>query len=53
MKISFRALVALAFIWLMPFIAHAQDNELDLENTIYLDLKDGRVVIKNDAESGP
>ena len=46
MKISLKAFVAFAFIWVMPLIATAQDNELDLENTIYLDLKDGRVVIK-------
>ena len=53
MKISFKAFVALAFIWLMPIIANAQDNELDLENTIYLDLKDGRVVIKMMPEVAP
>ena len=53
MKISFKAFVAFALLWMMPFIAIAQDNELDLENTIYLDLKDGRVVIKMMPEVAP
>ena len=53
MKISLKAFVAFAFIWVMPLIATAQDNELDLENTIYLDLKDGRVVIKMMPEVAP
>ena len=53
MKISLKAFVAFAFIWALPLIATAQDNELDLENTIYLDLKDGRVVIKMMPEVAP
>ena len=53
MKISLKAFVAFAFIWALPLIATAQDNELDLENTIYLDLKDGRVVIKMKPEVAP
>ncbi len=34
-------------------VSVAQDNELDLENTLYLELKDGRVVIKMYPELAP
>lgn len=35
-----------AFAFLAP-LAHAEDGQkLDPENTLYMDLKDGRVVIK-------
>ena len=37
--------VSLFFVFSMN-LTNAQENELDLENTLYLDLKDGRVVIK-------
>ena len=43
MKAAFAALTALFFAM---GVAQAGDKELDLENTIYLDLKDGRVVIE-------
>lgn len=53
MKKSIKAFVALIMLCVMPFTVNAQDAELDLENTIYLDLKDGRVVIKMFPEVAP
>jgi len=46
MKISIKAFLAVILLTFMPVISQAQNNDLDPENTIYLDLKDGRVVIK-------
>ena len=46
MKITFKAFLALLVMGLTPIASNAQDGELDLENTIYLDLEYGRVVIK-------
>ena len=39
------AIIALAFI-VWSFVPMAKTNAADLENTLYLDLKDGRVVIE-------
>lgn len=46
MKISFKAFVAVIAFVFMPLMANAQNGELDPENTLYLDLIDGRVVIE-------
>lgn len=46
MKISIKAFVAVIAFVFMPFMANAQTGDLDLENTLYLDLVDGRVVIE-------
>lgn len=46
MKISIKAFIAVLALAFMPLAANAQDGEFDLENTIYLDLIDGRVVIE-------
>lgn len=53
MKISFKKILALLVICFMPTLSMAQDNELDLENTLYLELKYGRVVIKMHPELAP
>ncbi|MBT5073673.1 MAG: peptidylprolyl isomerase [Kordiimonadaceae bacterium] len=53
MKISIKAFVAFILLTFMPVISMAQNAELDLENTLYLDLKDGRVVIKMFPEVAP
>ncbi len=47
MKIFFKRFLALIIISVMPVVAMAQDSsDLDPENTLYLDLVYGRVVIK-------
>ena len=46
MKNTIKAFVAMISFALMPFMANAQTGELDPENTLYLDLVDGRVVIE-------
>lgn len=46
MKMIFKAFIALLVISFAPIASHAQDKPLDLENTLYLDLVNGRVVIK-------
>ncbi|MFC7050782.1 peptidylprolyl isomerase [Emcibacter nanhaiensis] len=48
MKTFFRALVAFIL-----FTAGAKAMDLDLENTLYLDLKDGRVVIEMYPDKAP
>jgi peptidylprolyl isomerase len=46
MKISLKAFIAVISFVYMPFAANAQNGELDPENTLFLDLVDGRVVIE-------
>jgi peptidylprolyl isomerase len=54
MKIGYMPLLAFLIIFLMPTISSAQQTaELDLENTIYLELETGRVVIKLLPEVAP
>lgn len=53
MKIIFKAFIAFLFVSSMQFQVHAQQAELDPENTLYMDLIDGRVVIKMYPEYAP
>ncbi|MCC3860108.1 peptidylprolyl isomerase [Pseudemcibacter aquimaris] len=53
MKKSIKAFVALIMMCVMPFAVNAQNADLDPENTIYLDLEYGRVVIKMYPEVAP
>lgn len=53
MKIFFKTLFAALLLSFATLTANAQDVELDLENTLYLDLVDGRVVIKMFPEVAP
>lgn len=53
MKIIFKAFIAFLFISLTPYSVNAQQSDLDPENTLYLDLVDGRVVIKMYSEYAP
>lgn len=53
MKMIFRAFVALLVVSFAPITSNAQDEAVDLENTIYLDLVSGRVVIKMFPEVAP
>lgn len=53
MKMIFKAFVALLAISFTPITSHAQDEAIDPENTIYLDLVYGRVVIKMFPEVAP
>ncbi|HRW28778.1 MAG TPA: peptidylprolyl isomerase [Emcibacteraceae bacterium] len=46
MKTSLKALLAILFLFSMPLSSLAQTQDLDPENTLYLDLEYGRVVIK-------
>lgn len=53
MKISIKAFFAFILLTFIPMISSAQNADLDLENTLYLDLKDGRVTIKMFPEVAP
>lgn len=53
MKISIKAFFAFILLTFIPVISSAQNTDLDLENTLYLDLKDGRVTIKMFQEVAP
>lgn len=53
MKIFIKAFIAVIAFVFMPLAANAQNSELDLENTLYLDLVDGRVVIEMFPEVAP
>ncbi len=46
MKITFKAFIALLIMIVSPQALLAQDEEVDLENTLYLELETGRVVIR-------
>lgn len=53
MKVIFKAFVAFLVISMTSQLANAQRGQLDPENTLYLDLVDGRVVIKMFPEWAP
>ncbi len=53
MKNFYKAFLAILVISLTPHYASGQDTELDLENTLYMDLEAGRVVIKMYPEYAP
>lgn len=53
MKISFKPVLAFILMCIMPTMSWAQDDVADLENTLYLELTGGRVVIKMLPEIAP
>lgn len=53
MKILFKVFIAFLFVTSTQISAFSQEEDLDPENTLYLDLIDGRVVIKMYPEYAP
>lgn len=53
MNMNVKSLLTLLLLCFLPLSSYAQNNDLDPENTLYLDLEYGRVVIKMLPEIAP